>query len=471
MPIKVSCSNCGGMLHAPDDAGGKRGRCPTCGNILPIPPLDAARASAASLPDPPAGKGGRSPSFGDFAVGPQVGPPPGGADPVRSSIPFADAPKPVRESVPSIGEKAPRRATDPFARQGPAAMPGGASDGLVKAWKRAKAGLGWVSFATFLFLIPALALPGMLVADFFVHQAERNTVQTKIDEKNVDLKKIEGDVAKSQADKQRESGPLKEQIKQLQSEKDKFRLLPDGEFPGLNGVPYSIAVPVLVAAVPILLGLMCLAVGRLGVSNAPGRSFAKGLALLSALAALTTLGGLVAVAFPSVALLLGNKQGGDDAGLVLQFLGKDDPSGLIQRFGALAAVAGLILGEIWFASAVGRVGTALGDGRTAGRATRYLMLFGLVIGGYIVSAAVVPTAFGFGSSAPGYAAEANEVIVKQVWVPHVAPQFDHLGEFKPLLKPGLFLLGGLFLGFVYLRMVGAARGAIREWLENNAGGR
>jgi hypothetical protein len=418
MPIKVSCSNCGGMLHAPDDAGGKRGRCPTCGNILPIPPLDAARASAASLPEPTAGKGGRSPSFGDFAVGPQVGPPPGGADPVRSSMPFADAPKPVRESVPSIGEKPPRQATDPFARKG-AVAGGGASDGLVKAWRRAKAGLGWVSFATFLFLIPALALPGMVIAEHFTKQP----------------------------------------------------LLPDGEFPGLNGVPYGIAVPVLVAAVPILLGLMCLAVGRLGLSNAPSRSFAKGLALLSALATLTTLGGLVAVMFPSIALLLGNKDAPDDAGLVLQFLGADSPSGLIQRFGALAAVAGLIVGEIWFASAVGRVGTALGDGRTAGRATRYLMLFGLVIAGYIVTAAVVPNAFGFGESARTYTAQANDELVKHVWVPHVAPQFDHLGEFKPLLKPGLFLLGGLFLGFVYLRMVGAARGAIREWLENNAGGR
>ncbi len=419
MPIKVSCANCGGMLHAPDDAGGKRGRCPTCGNILPIPPLDAARASAANLPDPPAGKGGRSPSFGDFAVGPQVGPPPGG-DAARASIPgFADAPKPVRESVPMMSDKPARQATDPFARKGAAMTGGGASDGLVKAWRRAKAGLGWVSFATFLFLIPALALPGMLVAEHFTNKP----------------------------------------------------LLPDGEFPGLNGVPYYVAVPVLVAAVPILLGLMCLAVGRLGLSNAPSRSFAKGLALLSALAALTTLGGLVAVMFPSIALLLGNKDAPDDAGLVLQFLGQDDPSGMIQRFGALAAVAGLIVGEFWFASAVGRVGTALGDGRTAGRATRYLMLFGLVVGGIIVATGVVPTTFGFGESAKVYTGQANEVVVKQLWVPHVAPQFEHLGEFRPLLKPGAFLLGGLFLGFVYLRMVGAARGAIREWLENNAGGR
>ena len=37
MPIKVTCSKCQGVLHAPDDAGGKRGKCPTCGTVLAIP--------------------------------------------------------------------------------------------------------------------------------------------------------------------------------------------------------------------------------------------------------------------------------------------------------------------------------------------------------------------------------------------------------------------------------------------------
>ncbi len=59
MPIKVTCSNCGGVLHAPDDAGGKRGRCPTCGNILPIPA--AAGGSASELPDAPAAPPGQRP--------------------------------------------------------------------------------------------------------------------------------------------------------------------------------------------------------------------------------------------------------------------------------------------------------------------------------------------------------------------------------------------------------------------------
>src|SRR3954471_7812157 len=40
MPIKVTCPKCQGVLHAPDDAGGKRGKCPTCGTVLAIPAED-----------------------------------------------------------------------------------------------------------------------------------------------------------------------------------------------------------------------------------------------------------------------------------------------------------------------------------------------------------------------------------------------------------------------------------------------
>jgi hypothetical protein len=36
MPIKVTCQICQGVLHVPDDSLGKKGRCPTCGNILSI---------------------------------------------------------------------------------------------------------------------------------------------------------------------------------------------------------------------------------------------------------------------------------------------------------------------------------------------------------------------------------------------------------------------------------------------------
>jgi predicted RNA-binding Zn-ribbon protein involved in translation (DUF1610 family) len=37
MPIKVTCSSCGKTLNAPDDAAGKRAKCPGCGNVITVP--------------------------------------------------------------------------------------------------------------------------------------------------------------------------------------------------------------------------------------------------------------------------------------------------------------------------------------------------------------------------------------------------------------------------------------------------
>jgi hypothetical protein len=412
MPIKVTCSNCGGVLHAPDDAGGKRGRCPTCGNILPIPGA-AAKASVGGLPEPPAAKPGDRPkSFGDFALGPQVGPPPGSSDAgtpaARSSIGGpADSAKPD----PWKEKPEPKRAADPFARKG-APLPAGdgqTTDSAVKGWKRARAGLWWVQAAVFFLMIPAVLLPGLVLAEHFAGRS----------------------------------------------------LLPDDPFPALK-MSMSTAIPLLVAVVPVALGLLCLVLGRFGFSGAPKRSFAGGLGLMSALAAMAVFGGIAAVLLPPIALFAG----GDD--VPYQFMAYDEPSGMIQRFGALAAAAGLLVGEFWFGSAVGRVGTALGDAKTAGRATRYLTLFGLVVAGLVVAATVLPTAFAFGKSANGYAAEAHQTVVSN-WMRHVSPFLaDTLKEHVAVVKPALLLLLGLLLGLMNFRMVGAARRAMRAWLDRNA---
>ncbi len=37
MPIQVTCASCHGMFNAPDSAGGKRAKCPTCGGVIQIP--------------------------------------------------------------------------------------------------------------------------------------------------------------------------------------------------------------------------------------------------------------------------------------------------------------------------------------------------------------------------------------------------------------------------------------------------
>jgi hypothetical protein len=43
MPIKFECEDCHKIINAPDTAGGKRGKCPSCGKLVDIP-----------LPPPPA---------------------------------------------------------------------------------------------------------------------------------------------------------------------------------------------------------------------------------------------------------------------------------------------------------------------------------------------------------------------------------------------------------------------------------
>jgi hypothetical protein len=51
MPIKIPCPQCGNTIQAPDDAGGKRGRCPHCqhGLYIPLPAEQAGELDLAPL--------------------------------------------------------------------------------------------------------------------------------------------------------------------------------------------------------------------------------------------------------------------------------------------------------------------------------------------------------------------------------------------------------------------------------------
>jgi hypothetical protein len=42
MPIEFHCNFCGRLVRAPDEAGGKRGKCPTCQKILYVPMPEGA---------------------------------------------------------------------------------------------------------------------------------------------------------------------------------------------------------------------------------------------------------------------------------------------------------------------------------------------------------------------------------------------------------------------------------------------
>ena len=45
MAIKVTCS-CGRVLNVKDELAGKKGRCPSCGNVLQVPTLEEAAVEA-----------------------------------------------------------------------------------------------------------------------------------------------------------------------------------------------------------------------------------------------------------------------------------------------------------------------------------------------------------------------------------------------------------------------------------------
>lgn len=469
MPIKVTCSNCGGVLHAPDDAGGKRGRCPTCGNILPIPAV--AGGGGGDVPEPPAAGGAGKPSFADFALGPTVGPPPA-ADPrgtARSSIPFSsgagEPAAPPQRARPPADPAEPRRPTDPFARKGPpqpkGAAPAAPSDVAVKGWRSARGGLAWVQAANFLLFIPLVLLPAYYTA--------------------IEVMKATSADGKAELIPYRDPGYL-----------------------GLSGVNSDAELPILLIGGPMVLALLLNLFGRLGFAGAPKQSAVGGPALLSALATLIAIGCVVLCIFPPIVQLIGGDKPFPTGTPLFEGTGG---TGLLQRIGLFLGVAVVLVGEFWFASAVGRVGSALRDGKPAARSTRYLMWLGLAVIGMVGTGAVIPGPH-FGLWAPGYenrstadeyptysrrlekqqtvrgyemvrpqltdnpayeaGRETNELVGGQ-WEKHVGPQIDNAGKFKSVIAPAVFLLGGLLGWVMYLRMVGAARGAMAGWLDAHGG--
>lgn len=314
MPIKVTCPKCQGVLHAPDDAGGKRGKCPTCGTVLAIP-AENARSSTAPLPEPvervaaePAFRA--SPAADDNVRG-------SGIDQRRSSFGggFSPKPEPARGSM----GKLPPKPGDPFAKPGRPARPVGTTDGVARAYRRARRGLGVVQFALFLFLLAAVALPGLELAQQF---------KVPLPDKN----------------------------------------------PGYLGLnDWSAVQEIRYAAVlgPALLGLLFLTLGRFGAANAPRSSYAKGPGLAAALGTLIGLLGLLALG-----AIVGKQiaDGFAPKGLMLP----DDLPGLIQRAGLAAALVFLPLAEVWFVSYLGRLGAGLHCGAAVGRHTRFIFFVGLL---------------------------------------------------------------------------------------------
>jgi hypothetical protein len=335
MPLKVACAKCGGVLHAPDDAGGKKGKCPNCGNILPIP-LDAPKvtestaggeglpAGGNAVPRPlePRGFGSTQGIAAGTAARVAADPKPFGGSGGTLPNPFSP-PEPSRQSKP--------------ARPGgqPVAFTGGGPPAGTKSWARARRGLWWVRSGVVLLLLAGVGTAVISAA-----------------------------------------GPLHIPI-------------PDKD-PGYLNVPrlaFTGELLIGVGLIPSLLGYLCIVLGRFGVADAPGSSGARGTALWAAVFSLLALVGAVAfLFFVGEQVRTGNMPRLDPTPDILNtpewnfqrraveygrqiLLPADELPGISCRYGLLAVIVFGLMAESWFVGAVGRIGANLSDRRTARRTT------------------------------------------------------------------------------------------------------
>jgi len=450
MPIKVTCPKCQGVLHAPDDAGGKRGKCPTCGTVLsipaiggggspppmapPAPPVAAPRpASLASMPD-----------FGDDD-NPRGTMQPGGD--LRHSS-FTDAPKAAEPNEPRRAQPQPNRLpppptfgptagppqeprkADPFAKPGKPPTKKKdekQSDGGVKAMKRARRGLWLMQFALVLFLLAPLALIGINLAEKF-------------------------------------GAPIPNQS------------------PGylkIDNLSTGFEIRAAAVLIPFVIGYLALILGRFGAANAPRWSSSKGLGLASAIATLFVFLGMLAI---SVMIGVQISDGFMPTSLSTDaFLPPEEVPGIVQRIGLAFVICCFPLAEVWSAIALGRLGATLKNSRLAGRSARFLLLMGLAliaivfVSGIFIeekSAAQTEHSVRSAGNAQSKNFTASRPFAKLFYVKDieakynevVTPQWEKLGDHRDTTAAVLTGLGILFVWFLYARLVGGARRAIREWL-------
>lgn len=425
MPIKVTCPKCAGVLHAPDDAGGKRGRCPTCGTVLNIP----AASSSPGFPESPltresgmgfpagGGGGGKRGMLDDDEPPPVTAPLPGrgsamggakrpgfgsaAAAASPGTYGLADDPKKRSSRLPSQAfgadeAKKPRVPPMPVPGQSNRPFPAAGDEPLEDqgaGWKKVRGGLGWIRFGVVFLVLAALVPAGIKAYETF-------------------------------------SKPL-----------------PD-KSPGMLGVAdlsQATEIRMLAPAIPLVLGALFVLLGRMKVAGAPRSSFSRGIARAASSTTLLGVGALIAAAVPvGIAIKHGELQ--------TEFFPKDDLFGILQRFGLVGGIAALLIAEIYFVFALGRMGAALGSPVLSGRATRFSLLAGLAFLGLL-------------SFAMGWTEYRAEIL--QWFAVQVQPQLDKLGNNKPVIYSAIPGAVALVVGFCYLRLVGGGRRAIRDWQEVN----
>lgn len=317
MPIKVTCGNCGGVLHAPDDSAGKRGRCPTCGSILPIP-ADAPRVAAvdpipAPAPQPNVPAESRPPALG--------------SDLQRAPVPVA-AP--------------PRQPGDPFART--AAAPVAVPEGSAKRWARVASGLGFVRLGVLCMFIGVLAPSAIAIL-------EQNNI--KLPDKDPGMLGVPG-VALSGEIKVAASltfllfGGLFLVLGRL-------RVASVPRDAGARGMATAAAYATLVAficfAAIIVFGVSAT------LEQAPPQIIP-----------------LTDVTAPNVMF-----QTRVERYVQHLFLDPDNMPGQVQRIGAVLLLVCGIVGELWFLGALARIAVHLRNAKAIGRLNRHSILAGLLL--------------------------------------------------------------------------------------------
>lgn len=412
MPITLGCPSCGKRFRAKDESAGKRVKCPHCGAPVSVPtPEESAAAGAPtmSLPPPPAparpAKPSAPQSSGRLPAAPaSAGKLPAAARPAPVASPddwgASELPKPHKpyvpppppppapppyevtepsalDDLPKPGSRPPERA--PARRPGPRSAPGAAEGAktpdqlAAPGWRKTRAGLSWVLFALFL-----LALPG------FVGFAKAVCVRA-----GVDLPRGPGGdwISISGYLNSPEPNAVKVSKEQL-----------------LDAVLYG---------VPVFMGGLFLAFGRLTCGAAPRSSGAKGMFALSGVFTFAALAGLV-FAVGCYVLLFEEEYKYARPGVLI-----------------VAAVA-----EFWFLTALAASGSALKRPRAA-RAVGLL--------GFFVALMVAFATIGWRVYEKSY---------------RPTPLTDDAGLYEHAAQ----MLGWLLVVGLYWRAVGAVRAAISDFL-------
>jgi len=399
MPIKVTCPKCQGVLHAPDDAGGKKGKCPTCGTVLAIP----APGGPASF-----GGGGMIPPEPEDSLAPTPFKAPSMTravpDETRRSTfnspptplpPTGPDARPFRASGSGFGGSTladGRKPGEPYTKPGRGAPQVGTNlEPKVRSWRRSRSGLWWCLLGYLFFFVALVAYAGLEIA-------QQNGVR-------------------------------------LPSAKPGFLKV------DTMGQDEEIRLAAVV--IPVALGLLTMTLGRLGAGSAPDTSFARGILKASAFCTFVTLLGLIAAAVMTGGVIAN--------GLAPTLILPDEPTGMIQRGGLAIAAVFAPLAELLFIVGLGRLGSGLQNTRLSGRGTRFLLLISFV---YVVA--------GLWSYAVSvYGSEIRSAINDKV-----TPNIDKLGDKQTLIVPVIAIVGALLVYVIYVRLLGAARLAIRDRLDS-----